>query len=280
MRAKNRRKYMTNNIPRYLNSFLQHLTTTTPAKKSKPAPEFPDIFWDEEFGDIKFVECDDGASEFIRDCQKHGYNKDTVFKRSITIEGISGVISAIRNEKYGDKIHVDRKGQIYEAIEPLSTEENQPYEIGDIVEGNYYDQSKIMKYEGSGFYEIQSKSGDKQKVHINSMRTPKVKEPTVNSIGSSTIPKSQKLAEEIRQWAVQSGWTATPVEAGESKTGKVYFATGFLFPRAFKGVIQVYGPKFIAIKYEFRGNTCKEIAKSPEEFHDIMQEKFGAFIME
>lgn len=93
--------------------------------------------------------------------------------------------------------------------------------------------------------------------------------------------KAEELAEEIAMWVRQSKLDRVhggDVKEGKSKSNKRFYGIGFSYPRTLDGTIEVYGPTFIMVKFDHRGQRGNFIAKSPEEFHTEMVSRFGIYM--
>jgi len=246
--------------------------------------DYPKIIVSFNEAGISFEPANESEITFIDYCLQNGYNSDTVFKKptSIKLEDgrISNVVRWMKNDSYGDYAVVARDGKYYRSIDPIITNSKEPqYDVGEIVDGNYFKGGKILRYSGAGFYDIGFTDGSVINAHISSMKNYKsgVSQPPATARRNQNM----EFADEVAQWIRECGLARINggrVTAGESKSGKKYKSIEFSYPRAIAGEIQIYGPKFILVKYNFRGKQGSFTAESPEEFHDLMTENFGSFI--
>ena len=89
------------------------------------------------------------------------------------------------------------------------------------------------------------------------------------------------MAEEISLWVISRNLNnpyGGDIHKGNSQSGKRYYSVTFSYPRAIDGTVDVYGPNFIMVKFVFRGRKDSFIAKSADEFFELMDDKFGLFI--
>ena len=279
-------------LARYLATCVSLPVRRETAETDINTVKFPDIEFDEEFAGLRFEKSDEYSANFIREAQKHGYNKDFVFKKPIPIDCNGEKLNVIRlhrSSQYGDKVWTEYHGDIYENIDPVFPKESDYndliFEIGDIVDGKTYKNAKILRYTGQGCYVIGFRDGFTTEVHINSMKNIKlepVKNIKENIMSAKTevtsSPKSEILANKIATWLKSRGLKVTKVTAGESKSGKVYFGLEFSYPDAIRCIVHVYGKAFVQVVYEFLGKKDKFVSRTPEEFYETVEEKFGSFM--
>lgn len=233
---------------------------------------------------IRFALASDSETDFIDKCLSIGMNSDTIFKKSktITVDGekLTGIVRYSGNDKYGAAVVIKSNGVYYKSIDPIFENDNQPdYDIGETVDGYYYKGAKLLSYVGGGYYEAVFADGRTASIHANSMKP--YLSGTSESPATARRNPNMDFAEEVADWIRESGLARVhggDVSVGESKNGKKYKSIGFSYPRALDGEIQIYGPKFILVKFDFRGIPGSFTARSPEEFHELMTENFGSFI--
>jgi len=229
---------------------------------------------------ISFAPAQDSEVRFIEDCIKRGHNADTVFKKPTSIttsDGkITGVVRLFKDEEFGSSATVKRGESYFVSIDPIfSTDKDAAYDVGEIVDGNYYKDAKILRYVIGGSYLVGFPDGSTKQVHIRSMKPRKSQNIEKNPI------KTEDFANEVCDWIVNSNISKVhggDIDVKESKSGKKYYSISFAYPKALDGEIQIYNTNFIIVRYSFRGKKDSFTAKSPEEFHDLMTENFGAFI--
>lgn len=149
------------NIFRYISLFITKLVRK------------PEIDFDFTESGYMFAKASNAEANFIEYCQDRDLNKDSIFKRKITISDadgnkISGVARIVKSQ-FGDKIWVSRKNEIYECLEPINNGEYQKYELEDIVDTTQYKGGMITKYLGNGAYELTFADNRKVPVQINTI---------------------------------------------------------------------------------------------------------------
>lgn len=238
-------------------------------------PQIPPVSFEE--AGISFTE-DESVGRFIENCIATGSNADTVFKKPKTItvgdEKLHNVVRYLKNDEFGGHAVVKRGDKYYRSINPVfEGDDDSGFVVGQIVDGTTYSGAKILEHSMSGWYKVGFADGTTDKVHIRSMRKAAVrKNPDMNT---------EVFADEVADWIKNCGLARAgggEVKSGESKSGKKYKSVGFSYPRAIDGEIQIFGTSFILVKFNFRGRSGSFTAKSPEEFHSLMTENFGAFI--
>jgi hypothetical protein len=304
-------------LARYLSSSIPNIDSIFISTRNN---QFPSVFWDIQDAGVRFIKASKEKSDFITNCIKNGLNKDIVFKKKISIEDcneetLTGIIQMYKDEKNGSKVFIERKKVIYEAIDPVwsgSDYKEPEFQVGDIVDGNFYKGGKILRYLANGYYSLGFSDGSTADVSIMSMKK--------ESDGSVSIPpksatkkdsnktdyqeedqeedqedqeyeeipftaskkaSAEDLAIEISDWLQSVRLVRLyggEVCKEESNSGKRYYSVGFSYPRSLDGTVDVYGATFIRVQYTLRGINGNFIAKSKEELINLMTEKFGLFM--
>lgn len=231
----------------------------------------PEIHYDIEVGNIRFVESNQDDVDFINKCRLLGLNKDTVFKRKESVtdadgDKITGIVRMLRSG-YGDKIWIERGNKIYENIDPYFQYGEYPkYSIGDIVNGTYYKGGMITKYLSNGSYEITFLDGKKIQASIKSITG------ASNKLLNLDVPEYRGSYGQFSDWLEKSGISVYPAR----KTG-IYTEIEFRLHRILEGLIRIYGNS-ASVAYRLNGKSYAFTATSFDDFVDKMENRLALYL--
>ena len=175
------------------------------AKKSKSI--FPDVDWDEEFAGFRFRLVPDWKAQEI------SANSSGLYKKpySITCNGekITGVIYAspeTKHKSHGEHIIVSKSGEYYESVDPVTRDmfsyDEPDFDIGDVVDGNYYSGGKIMSHWSGTSYVLAFADGSEDIFDMSSMKHLwNCKESNIHL----ELSKNYKKASAIAAWLKENG---------------------------------------------------------------------------